>query len=127
MNGWTISSGADVQVRDVPPFYEGSYYAGAKRGGWFERTISTAGSTNVRVKYAGLTIGFDAGESLKVEWYDGSSWNLLDELVSGTWVYRDWDMPAGADDNAAFALRFTGNADKNTEWAHVDSIEVTAE
>jgi hypothetical protein len=126
LNGWTISSGSDVQVRDITP-YEGVYNAGAKRGGTFERTISTAGSTNVHVKYAGMTTGFEAGESLKVEWYDGSTWHLLDELNSETWVYRDWDMPAGADDNAAFALRFTGNADKNTEWANADNIEVTGQ
>jgi hypothetical protein len=126
MSDWTIVGHAVIR-NDL--CYAGTYCAGAKQGGTFEQTISTAGSTNVHVKYAGATKGnLDAGESLKVEWYDGSSWTLLDEIVSeGTFVYRDWDMPAGADDNASFAVRFTANCDHTIEWVYVDNVEVTGE
>jgi hypothetical protein len=36
-------------------------------------------------------------------------------------------MPAGADDNASFALRFTANCDHNIEWVYADNVEVVGE
>jgi hypothetical protein len=125
MSDWTLTGNAGVRSER---YYEGAYSAGAKLSGSFERTISTAGYTDVRVKYAGLTWGMDAGEYLLVEWYDGNSWAVLDQLYSeATWTLRDWDMAAGADDNTGFALRFTAVANKNTEWAYADNVEVTGE
>jgi hypothetical protein len=117
----------DVQIRSSAP-YEGIYNAGAKLGAWFSRTISTAGYTNIHLKYAGMTKGMDAGESLRVEWYDGSEWHLVEELLSNdVYLYRDWTLPAGAAGNADFGVRFTGDGDKNTEWGYADNVEVTGE
>jgi hypothetical protein len=116
-----------AQIKGNAP-YEGVYHAGAKMGASFARTISTAGYTNVHLKYAGRTWGCDAGESLRVEWFDGSTWILLEDLYSeGSYTYRDWDMPAGADDNSDFGVRFTANCDKNVEWVYADNVEVTSE
>jgi hypothetical protein len=125
MSDWTVSNG-DAQVRTDDP-YTGSYHAGAKRGAWFKHTVSTVGYTNIHLKYAGRTKGFDSGEFLTVEWYDGSTWHVVDELNNETYLPRDWTLPAGAADNAAFAVRFTANADKNTEWGYADNIEVTGQ
>jgi hypothetical protein len=53
---------------------------------------------------------------------------VLDQILDNdAYVYRDWDMPAGADNNAAFAVRYTGYMDKNTEWGYADNVEVTGE
>jgi hypothetical protein len=122
---WSQSGSVSV-LTDSP--YGGSYHARVKWGGSMWRTISTAGSTSIHLKYAGMTHYMDAGESLLVEWYDGSTWHVIDQLVSeGSYVYRDWTLPAGAEDNPAFAVRFTGDCNKNTEWGDVDSVEVTGQ
>jgi predicted phosphodiesterase len=127
MSDWASSTGGTAQIRNGSP-YEGSYSAGAKQNGWFSHTVSTAGKTDVHLKYAGLTIGFDAGEYIRVEWYDGSAWQLVEQLASeGSYTVRDWDLPAGADNNANFAIRFTTVANGNTEWGQVDIIEVTGQ
>jgi hypothetical protein len=126
MSDWTRSS-VDATVKSHMPC-EGTYHGAAKLGAWFSRTISTAGYTDVHFKYGGRTWGADAGEYLLVEWYDGSSWHTLDQILNNeACVYRDWDMPAGADNNASFAVRFTGSMDKNTEWAYADAVEVTGQ
>jgi hypothetical protein len=106
--------------------YEGVYSVRLKTGGSMWRTISTAGSTGIHLKYAGRANNMDAGEALVVEWYDGSTWTTIDEITSSTYVYRDWTLPA-AEDNPAFAVRFTGVCDKNTEWGNVDNIEVVGQ
>jgi hypothetical protein len=126
MSDWTVSGG-NAQIRSDFP-YEGSYCAGAEMFGWFKRTISTAGYTGIHLKYAGMTRNMDAGESLTVEWYDGSQWHVIDELFSNdVYVLRDWTLPSGAENNPAFAVRFTGNAERNKEWGYADNVEVTGE
>jgi sialate O-acetylesterase len=126
MSDWAISGSGTAQIRPNP--YEGTYCAGAKQNGWFSHTVSTAGRTDVHLKYAGRTFGLDAGEYLRVEWYDGSAWQLVDQLASeGAYTVRDWDLPAGADNNANLAIRFTTVAGGNTEWGQADVIEVTGQ
>jgi hypothetical protein len=126
MSDWTVSGG-NAQIRGDYP-YQGSYCAGAEQFGWFKRTISTAGYTGIHLKYAGMTRNMDAGESLTVEWYDSSQWHVIDELLSNDiYVLRDWTLPAGAENNPDFAIRFTGNADRNKEWGYADNVEVTGQ
>ena len=109
--------------------YAGTYHARVKNaGGAMWRTISTAGSTNIHLKYAGMTHLLDAGESLRVEWYDGSTWHLVEDLLSeGSYTYRDWTLPSGAANNPNFAVRFSSICNKNTEWGDVDNVEVTGQ
>jgi hypothetical protein len=124
LDGWS-TSGSAVVMTEVP--YEGNYHARAKTGASMWRTVSTAGYTGIHLKYAGKTWNMDAGEYLVVEWYDGSTWTVVDQMTSWDYVYKDWTLPSGAANNADFAIRFTGSCDKNTEWADVDNIEVTGE
>jgi hypothetical protein len=126
MSDWTLGGG-DAQIRSDYP-YEGNYCAGSEAGDWFMRTISTAGYTGIHLKYAGMTRNMDAGESLTVEWYDGSQWYVIDQMLSNdVYILRDWTLPSGAENNADFAIRFTGDSDRNKEWGYADIIEVTGE
>jgi hypothetical protein len=109
--------------------YQGSYGARMKlEGSSMWRTISTAGYTDIHLKYVGRGRDLDEGEYLLVEWYDGSTWTVIDNGISGPdWVVRDWTLPASAADNPDFAVRFTCHADKNTEWVDFDNVEVTGQ
>jgi hypothetical protein len=124
--GWTASGSAWA---DPGAAYAGSYGAREKLDGssmW--RTVSTAGRTNIHLKYVGRGRDLDAGEYLLVEWYDGSTWTVIDNQINGPeWVIRDWTLPAGAANNPNFAIRFTEHADKNTEWVDFDNVEVTGQ
>ena len=91
-----------------------------------EKAQSTSGYTSIHVKYARKIHNFDSGEYLTVEWYDGSDWNNIEQAPNeDTWVLKDWTLPSGAANNSSFKIRFSTNADKNTEFAHVDNVEIT--
>jgi hypothetical protein len=36
-----------------------------------------------------------------------------------------WSLPAGADNNPDFKIRFTGDANKNQDIANLDNVELT--
>jgi sialate O-acetylesterase len=124
LNGWATSGNVSVQTQTP---YAGTYHARPKRGGSMWRTVSTVGYTGIHLKYAGKVWLMDAGELLLVEWYDGSTWTVIDQITSESYVYKDWTLPAGAANNPDFAIRFTADCDKNTEWADVDNIEISGQ
>jgi hypothetical protein len=91
-----------------------------------ETPVSTSGYTGIHLKFAALTNGFEAGEYITAEWYDGSNWHLADQVISnGSWTYSDTTLPSGAANNPSFKIRISCNSNKNTEWARVDAVEVT--
>jgi hypothetical protein len=91
-----------------------------------ETPVSTSGYTSIHLKYAGYTSGFEDGEYIGADWYDGSDWHVADQLINnGNWTYRDITLPSGAANNPSFKIRFTTNSDRNTEWVRIDAVEVT--
>jgi len=106
--------------------YEGTWHLWTKFVSSAETPVSTSGYTAIHLKYAGLTNGFDAGEYITAEWYDGSEWHVADQIISnGVWTYRDITLPSGANNNPNLKIRIGTNSNKNTEWARQDAIEVT--
>jgi hypothetical protein len=121
--GWTVqNSNAFASTGSAN---SGAWGARVRRISWMQRSLSTAGFNSIHLKYARRTTGMDAGESLFVEWFDGSSWTAVETTSSTTWASQDLVLPAGAANNAAFAIRFRTNANKTNEYASVDSVEVT--
>jgi hypothetical protein len=91
-----------------------------------ETSVSTSGYTNIHLKFVGWTNGFDAGEYVTAEWYDGSNWHVAYQLVNqGGYSPIDAALPAGAANNPNFKIRLSTNTDKNTEWAYLDNVELT--
>ncbi len=122
--GWTTQN-SDASVTTLAK-YTGAYGAKLKKTTWIEKAISTVGYTTIHVKYARWTAGFDAGEYLYVEWWDGSSWNVL-ETVPGNigWTVMDMTCGSGANNNANFKARFRTNANLNNESAYIDDVEIS--
>ncbi|UCG58741.1 MAG: hypothetical protein JSU70_04345, partial [Phycisphaerales bacterium] len=119
--GWATSGNASVSSKAV---YSGVYGAEIKGTSWIEKAVSTVGFANINVKYARSTKGLDSGEYLYVEWYDGSSWNLLEQTQSTSWSLQDRVCDAAANDNADFKLRFATNCSNSAEYAYVDDVEI---
>jgi hypothetical protein len=96
------------------------------------RTISTAG-------YSGVTVSFEMGTQMSAgvfgdaEWSPdgGTTWNLLKRINSGD-PEDDNDLhpftfmlPAGADNNPAFSLRFAVGGPANAgDKMYLENVEV---
>jgi hypothetical protein len=121
--GWTTSGSPTVSNKAD---YAGTYGAKVPGTSSIEKALSTAGYTDIHVKYYRKTKGFDSGEYLYAEWYDGSGWNPLESTQDTDWgTQMDFTCPAGAENNANFALRFRTNANRGSEYAYVDEVIVT--
>ncbi len=71
----------------------------------------------------------DSGEYLKVEAYDGSSWNQIYYWTHGsgdddTWHLESWDVPVGylSED---FKVRYIAKMSGSREDAEIDDVELT--
>lgn len=120
--GWTVSS---ASIKNTGA-YSGTYCAQIKKTGWIRKPVSTAGYTNIHIKYARSSTNLDAGENIYIEWStNGSTWNQLEATRDTTWVYKDLVCPAGADNKTGFIIRFRTNANKTDEFGYVDQVVVT--
>lgn len=119
--GWTAGSKTTVENEA----YNGSYGAQLGRSGSLTKSVSTLGFSNIQVKYARKTLALDAGEYLVVEWYDGSNWNELERTQDTSWVYKQFVLPAGANENAQFQLKFSSLGIDNGEYGYVDYVEIS--
>jgi hypothetical protein len=121
--GWTASGSYQVNSGSA---YEGTYKLFIKKISYVETSVSTAGYTNIHLRFVGWTNGFDAGEYVTSEWFDGTDWHIADQLISnGGYSPSDVALPSGAANNPSFRIRLSTNSSKNTEWAYLDNIEVT--
>jgi predicted phosphodiesterase len=109
--------------------YTGTY--GSKLAGttWIQKAISTAGKTNVHVKYKRKTAGMDSGENLYVEWsVNGTNWYNLETTRSTSWATQDKTCASGANNNANFRVRFRTNASAaSSEYAYIDDVVITGQ
>lgn len=104
--------------------HAGMFGARIKRSTWIERAIDTKGFEDIVIKYNRRTKNFDSGENLKVMWWDGSTWDSVDTTTKLKWTGRFRELPAGADDNPSFKIRFETFGNENRERADVDDVEV---
>jgi hypothetical protein len=119
--GWITSGKVSVE-NDA---YSGSYAARTNSSASLTKSVSTVGFSNIHVKYARKTVGLDAGEYLVAEWYDGSSWHELERTMDTSWSYMDHLLPAAADENAWFKLRFITLGVDNKEYTFIDQVEIS--
>ena len=120
-SGWSTSGNVQVSTRADQG---GAYGARIKRTSWIEASVSTAGYDTIELSYARRTAGMDGGESLTVEYWNGSSWVTVESTSSTGWGAPTWSLGSDANDNAAFKLRFRTNANRNNERADIDDVEL---
>jgi len=122
--GWSTANN-DARVSGSAAL-SGSYGAMLRKTTSIEVGVSTVGATGIHVKYSVRTSGYDNGEAMSVEWFDGSSWNLLEANSSSSWVNRDHALPAAAANNPNFRLRISTNANRKQEKGYLDDVEVSS-
>lgn len=119
--GWSTSGNPQVHTGADQG---GSYGARIRRTSWIERSISTVGYDTIELTYARRTRNFDNGESLTVEYFNGSSWVTVESTTQTSWSVPTWSLGSDANNNPNFAIRFRTNANRNNERGDVDDIEV---
>ncbi|KPK80948.1 MAG: hypothetical protein AMJ81_11125, partial [Phycisphaerae bacterium SM23_33] len=104
----------------------GSYGAHITEVASITKALSTAGYTDIHVKYYRRTKGLDSGEYLYCEWSDngGQNWYELGRTQATSWAQEDFTCPAGAANNPNFRVRFRTNANKSNEYGDVDDVEI---
>ena len=105
--------------------FDGAWGMQLRRKTWVERAVSTFGMTGITVAYARRTAGLESNESLVAEWWDGAAWRVLESTRETAFATRTWTLPASADNNAAFKIRFRLAANRTDETADVDGVVVT--
>jgi hypothetical protein len=126
-NGWTSSGGSGWSISGTNP-YQGSFTAFSEPRGtaFLETSIDTTGYTNINFSFYAETGGLDASEYIAAEWYNGTGWtNLMQVEDIATYTYYSYALPAGADNNSGFQIRFSCNAGNKKEDCNVDDIQVT--
>lgn len=122
LNGWSNQNN-DASVKGGSAL-NGANGAELKKATWIEKSISTAGHSDISLKYSRKTTQYDSGENLTVEWFDGSNWNNVETTQETSWLTIDAQLGAAANDNAAFKIRFLTNASAKKEKASIDDILV---
>ncbi len=104
----------------------GSYGLRLRKKMWAEVSIPTTGynSCELHIDYRSSK-KFEIGEDFSVRWSVGSGWNDLivssgDGWATGVTV----NLPAGADNNPNFKLRFKASGDAANEWGDVDNLNL---
>jgi hypothetical protein len=129
-SGWTTAGDVSRQTGAVP--MNGTASIQLRNTGSMQQPISTLSHSSIGVSFAMAASSLDsAGERVYAEWYDGSTWTLLKQITTSggendnTLRYYSYSLPAGANHNANFQLRFriTGNA--NDDIGYVDNVQVT--
>ncbi|MCX7920420.1 MAG: hypothetical protein N3B21_00130 [Clostridia bacterium] len=105
----------------------GSYAARFDRYTSLTKNISTVGYSDITIKYARMASGFMGADYLRCEWYDGTTWTVLEDFYgySGTWTGKTWVLPVNAGDNASFSLRFSVPSGGNKRYAYLDDVEIS--
>lgn len=119
--GWTSSGNVSASTSSRRT---GTYGAQIRKVSSLERTISTSNTINVHVKYDRRAVGLDSGEYLYVEWFNGSAWMLIEQTNSTAWASKDILLPATANYQPGFRIRFRTTASKNPEGADIDNVSI---
>jgi hypothetical protein len=129
-NSWptgAVVSGAALSTADA---YDGSQSILLNGQDSVAISISSAGLTRLEVAYARRINGAAANDEFFCEFYDGHSWQELEYYVGverapgTTWKMKYVDLPATADDNPDFQLRFRVNYSQGE--ARVDLLTISA-
>ncbi|MFA4952888.1 MAG: hypothetical protein WC584_01555 [Candidatus Pacearchaeota archaeon] len=140
LNGWTLTkaSGANDWTASTTNPFQGTYHAQSQPSSTTEpasvmqKTISTSGYSNIVLNYTRRLVGIDGVDEFQVEWYDGTSWAILEQTGDNPaddvdYISNQFSISAGANNNANFAIKFECTAGAVSEFCRVDNVNVTGD
>lgn len=121
---WSCSN-ANRCALEPKAAYDGSAFGlQIKKTATVERAVSTAGFGAVEVLFASRSQNYESSEWLTLSWFDGATWHQAGQWQQKGWKERRIALPAGAGNNAAFAIRFSCDAVGPKERSKVDEVRV---
>ena len=140
LSEWNLShlgTGADWTSSTTNP-YQGTRHAESRPtyttqpASVTQKKISTSGYENIVFKYYKRSIGLDAADEFQVEWYDGTGWSILEQTGSSSsndaaYVSRSYSLPAGANNNPSFTIKFECTAGATSEYCRIDNVNVSGD
>ena len=135
LSTWTVTN---VDVLPNSPWTSTETYAEARPGASSQRgdtilsrTISTLDFQNIVVKYnRQIGGGFESSDNFTASWsVDGVSFTTLEYVTSpsgadSSFQSKTFSIPASANDNANFQLKFECNTNAADEFCKVDDVAV---
>jgi PKD repeat protein len=128
--GWTVS-GASRQTGTVPKNGTASVRMRSNNQ-YMYKTFSTAGDMDIVVQFAWATTLTASGEYARAEYSTngGTSWTTLSQIngpVTQTTlsIFTSPVLPAAADNNTNFRLRFIIMGSNNSDLLYVDDVKIT--
>ncbi len=135
LGGWTLSNAAGANnwtASSTDPF-QGSFHAQSlpqsttEPASVIERVISTSGYNNIIINYTRKLIGLDAADEFQMEWFDGTSWAILELTGSSaaddlSYLSKQFSLPSGANNNANLKIKFECTAGAVSEFCRVDNV-----
>jgi subtilisin family serine protease len=120
--GWSLPMGmAKVKSKASDT---GGFGARIRNTGIIERAVSTSAYDQIALLVSRRSKNYDSGESLEIEWFNGSSWNSVDTVTARKWNGRFLELPNGADNNSSFKIRFRSVGNMGKERGDVDDVKV---
>jgi hypothetical protein len=120
--GWVVQNNS--AVANTGARLSGAWGARMSGTTWMEKSRSTVGFNSISLSVARRTSGYDAGEFMYIEWWNGSVWASLGTVNTTAYTSVTFNLPAGAANNAAFKFRFRTNASANNERGEIDNVSL---
>ena len=140
ISGWSLShaSGANDWTASTTDPYQGSYHAQSQPSSTtepasiMEKTISSSGYQSIIINYSRKLVGLDGVDEFQVKWFDGSTWQILEQTGANpaddlAYVSKQFSLGSGANNNAAFAIKFECTAGAVSEFCRVDNVKIVGD
>jgi non-lysosomal glucosylceramidase len=106
--------------------YAGTYAAIFNSSDTLTKPLSTAGKSDIQIKYARYTRNCTSSNHLIVEWYDGYAWNTLEDVAGNSaWALKIWNVTPLGNNNSAFQLRYRVSGYGSSNYAYLDEVQVS--
>ncbi|MBW2964234.1 DNRLRE domain-containing protein, partial [Candidatus Woesearchaeota archaeon] len=128
---WTnTGAGAAWTVGDPESTpYAGSYnirVENTQGASILETNIDTTNYTGIVFSFYAKTAALDTGEYVAAGWYNGTGWtDVMQVQTIAAYTFYNYSLPAAANNNALFRIRFRCSSDSNNEDCQVDNVQVT--
>ncbi len=123
--GWIVTEGPTNGTATVTTeaAYTGTYGATIGKLASIQKGLSTAGYTDIRIRYMRNTIN-TARRGCSIVWWDGTDLHPIEVPIEEPWGLKDIICGPDADNNPDFFLFFRENGPGPSERTFVDDVEI---
>ena len=139
LSNWTTTavSGGQRWTTSTTNPYQGRWHAQPQPrstkepASVLEKIIPTTNYQGIKIQYVRKLVGLDTADEFKAKWFDGSSWNVLEQTDSksandASYIQKSFSLPTTANNNANFRIKFECTAGAVSEYCRIDNVNISA-